>query len=56
MESRNAEYYRRQAQRIRLQAAAMTSDVIRRQVLRLAAEFELLAESVKAAERGKDPD
>ena len=56
METRNTEYYRQQAQRIRLQAAAMTSVVIRRQMLQLAAEFELLADGVDAVRRRKDPD
>jgi len=41
-----AERYREEASRIRLRAATMTSDAIRRQMLELAYEYYLLAASI----------
>src|SRR5690242_17668365 len=44
-----AERYREEASRIRLRAAKMTSDAIRRQMLELAHEYDLLAASIDRA-------
>jgi hypothetical protein len=44
-----AESYREEAKRIRLRAATITSDAVRRQMLELAHEYDLLAASIDAA-------
>lgn len=46
MQTNMAEHYKEEAKRIRLKAATLTSDVIRRQMLELAHEYDLLAASI----------
>jgi len=53
VETSNARGYRQEAHRVRMKAATMTNDVIRRQMLELALEYERLASSIGRV--GRDP-